>query len=86
MPIRTIAEKCADEFQARVSSYTGNEFTEDLEGERQLVETQNARFNLWANSIGKSTELQAELLSKLTVESRCVCGWRCISGCASRRT
>lgn len=52
MPIAGIADQCATEFASRVASYS-DDVTEELDGEKQFLETQNARFNLWANSIGK---------------------------------
>jgi hypothetical protein len=51
MQIQDLADKCVKVFIVRILAY-GDVQTEKLEAERQVLETQNARFNLWADNIG----------------------------------
>lgn len=50
--IQKLASKCAASFKARFQDQPLDLREEESE-ERDLLETQNARFNLWADNIGE---------------------------------
>lgn len=49
--ILTSAKKCAEVFQERLLA-SANRGIEVSSNETEILETQNARFNLWADNIG----------------------------------
>lgn len=51
MQIVEFADKCAIVFHEHLSANTSRG-AQVSEGERQVLETQNARFKLWADTIG----------------------------------
>jgi hypothetical protein len=51
MQIQRLAKKCAASFRARIAAYEAE--NNEYEERRQIVEEQNARFNLWADNNGK---------------------------------
>lgn len=50
--IQKLASKCAASFKARFQDRLLDPREEEIE-ERDVLETQNARFNLWADNIGE---------------------------------
>lgn len=50
--IQQLANKCAASFRTRLKAGYLDDREEDIE-ERDVLETQNARFNLWADNIGR---------------------------------
>ncbi|KAE9984204.1 Glutamine synthetase [Venturia inaequalis] len=62
--IQKLASKCAASFKARFQDQPLDLREEESE-ERDLLETQNARFNLWADNIGVFAEGNASLDARL---------------------
>jgi hypothetical protein len=50
--IQILASKCAASFQKRLKVGYVDAKEDEIE-EKDVLETQNARFNLWADNIGK---------------------------------
>jgi hypothetical protein len=51
LQIQELVEQCMTLFRARSLAYSDAE-DEEVNNEKQIFETQNARFNLWADTIG----------------------------------
>jgi hypothetical protein len=51
MRIQALAGKCEALFRARISSNEVSK-SEEFDEEKKILETQNARFVLWADNIG----------------------------------
>jgi hypothetical protein len=64
--IKTAARSCAGLFTARLDERTLLPATGELEDERNSLETQSARFNLWADNIGALADGHASLDYRLS--------------------
>lgn len=62
MQVRSLAETCSKLFEERLEEFNDPNDDEALDSKKQLLVTQSARFNLWADNTGKLSTQESKVV------------------------